>query len=97
MIEGFFIFADYKVNVDAIKALFAKNPDNFKVAKYFVRSLANFSKDSFVMDGKRAFMWFREAEKINDDILIGKHKYDKLKIKLLLTKIKQYDMFYKPE
>lgn len=59
--------------------------------------MKHFSKDSFVMDGKRAFIWFREAEKVNDEILIGKHKYDKLRIKLLLTKIKNYDCYYKPE
>ncbi len=38
-----------------------------------------------------------EADKINTEVLVGKHNYTKLNFKILYIKIKIYGAFYKSE
>jgi len=78
----------------AIKALYDAHPEIFEVAKYFVKIYINVPKDGFLLDAKQAFTYFKQAEKVNEEALIKKHKYTKLTNKIHLIKIKNFDMFF---
>lgn len=77
-----------------VAQLLKDNQESFAVAKYFVKTHLNVPKDGFLMDAKEAFVYVKEAERVNEEFLVKKHGYNKLSIKIHLIKIKNFDMFF---
>jgi len=81
-------------NIQKITAELKSNPDVFEVAKYFVKIHTSVPKDGFMLDAKQAFLYFKEGERVNEEFLVKKHHYSKLTNKLMIIKVKNFDMFY---
>jgi hypothetical protein len=75
-------FKDQLGAVNAISDLLKANPEVLEVAKYYVKIYINVPKDGFLIDCKQSFLLFKEAQTVNEDFLIKKHKYSKLSTKL---------------
>lgn len=55
------------------------------------------SHDGMSLEVKSAYNHFKEAEKVNQEVLNKIYNYNKLNLKLLLRKLKHYNMMLKPE
>jgi hypothetical protein len=84
-------------NIGPIKELYNQNPEDFYLARFYVKTLIRQHRDSLISDLKQSFNDLKEAERINDEILVKKHNYNKLNNKFLTNKIKYYDMFFQPD
>ena len=87
-------FKDQSTPRAALKALLEQNKDSFQIAKYFVKSYIKFSIDGYLMDFKETYMLFKEGEAVNEKYLVQLHNYEKLNNKILLIKIKLFELFF---
>ena len=87
-------FKDQSTPRAALKSLLEQNKDSFQIAKYFVKSYIKFSIDGYLMDFKETYMLFKEGEAVNEKYLVQLHNYEKLNNKILLIKIKLFELFF---
>ena len=91
------MYHDTLRNQKRIKELYSENSSDFIVTKYFVKINLMMSKDGFTVELRQAFLAMKEAEKVNEEKLVKVHKYNKLNLKILMIKVKNFEIFYRPE
>lgn len=84
-------FKDQRSGIDQVTGLREAHPENFEVAKYFVKVHINVPKDGFIIDSKQTFRYFLAAEKVAEEI---NSRCPRLVRKIQLMKMKTFEMFF---